>query len=130
MRRYKKIKYEVSDYMLFNKDNTKGLGFIVKHRIEGELLDFVDIITGEKNKAGDWEFYYTGVPSISFDQYGDSTQRLKPVSKEDMERRVLEMLVGDGYYKKDCKRDYRYFEKQWFPEWVKKKHKAEFYKSD
>ena len=130
MRRYKKIKYEVSENMLFNNDHTKGLGIIIKHRLAGELLDFVDFIIGERNKAGVWEFYYSGVGSMSFDQYGDSTQRLKSVSKEDMERSVLEQLVGDGYYKKDCKRNYRYFERQWFPDWIRKKHRSEFYKSD
>jgi hypothetical protein len=130
MRRYKKTRYEVSEYFFFNMDNTKGIGFIIQNRLDGEVLDFIDIITGEKNNSSNWEFYYTGVPSVSFEQYGDSIQKLNPITKVNMERSVLEMLVEDGYYKKDCKRDYRYFDKQWFPEWVKKKHKAEFYKSD
>jgi hypothetical protein len=130
MRRYKKINYQISDYVLFNEDHSKGLGFVVKFRMEGELLDFIDIITGEKSKNGIWQFFYSGVPSLSFDQYGDSSQRLMPISKEAMERRVLEMIVEDGYYKRDCKRDYNYFESRWFPEWIKKKHKEEFYKPD
>lgn len=119
MQRYAEIEYELSDFVLFNQEKSKALGFLIKFRKPGEKMDFVKIITGERRGKA-WDFYLKGNWSIAMHRPDSHPDYGKRLSQAYMEERALRLISSDGYYKgKSCERDYDFFEKQWFPEWRK-----------
>ena len=121
--RFKEVEYEISGAVLFDQDKDKALTFLISMRKEGEFFDYVDIITAENFDHNTWHFYYLGNPSMLYDRGDNAPNRTQPIPKDTMMEQSLKKIIKDGYYKRrSCERDYEYFEKQWFPDWIRRMH--------
>jgi hypothetical protein len=125
METYKENRYHVSDKVLFNSDKTKGIGFSIEPRQEGEANDFVQIITGEILN-GNWQFYYLGNPTLLFTKCDGCEKQNEPLMVEEIERGMLQNVLERGYLKKDCVIDDKAFEDKWVTEFKRNDHKYRF----
>ena len=122
---YKEKEVTISDKILFNSSKDKGIGFVIKHRKEGESNDVVQLITGEK--VGDnWKYYYLGNPTLLFSKCDGCDKKNEPLSEKEIENRMLENVVGLGYFKKNCIIDDEKFEEVWVTEFKRIDHKYRF----
>jgi hypothetical protein len=125
MESYKEKKYQVSERVLFNSNKTKGIGFVIEPRKEGESNDVVQIITGEK-LADKWQFYYLGNPTLLFTKCDGCDKKNESLVVGEIESRMLRNVLEVGYLKKDCVIDERKFQEIWVTEFKRIDHKYRF----
>jgi len=114
-KRKREVSYFVSDNVLLNSNRTKGIGFLVCPRKEGEILDFVDIIVGEKENQK-WVFYDIA-HGQSYDRGWDSIRTI-PISVDTLQAKALESMIRTYY--KNCEGDKN--EDVFFDEFLKFKY--------
>lgn len=108
MKRYREVKFYISDFCLFNSSNDMGICFVVKQRKTEEKLDFVDLFIGERNNNEKWIFSNKGAPSFSFQSKGSSHNI--PIEKDSLINFTLEQLVRHNYYKNcQCEKNLDFF---------------------
>lgn len=112
MQDYKESGFVISDKVLFNSSESKGIGFLIKYRGEGQANDVVQVITGEKI-ADDWSFYLIGNFTLLFTRCDACDEKYDAIPLEEIEERMLENMISAGYFRKGCIIDDEKFDEDW-----------------